>query len=116
MDTNNSRVAQPNRFHLFGVETFERVVKGAVGGQHGLTIGHSSVSSSVVFRMSTRQSRKLHGAGEVFSASAAPDARSRIASSISAAILRPASAIGIPPLWMFDITVRSGSIDLSVGR
>ena len=34
MDTNDARVLQPDRFHLFGVETFERVVEGAVGGEH----------------------------------------------------------------------------------
>ena len=65
--------------------------------------------------MSRRQSVHGYVAGAVFSASAAPDASNLFASSISVAILRAASAIGIPPRWMFEITVRSGSIDLRVG-
>ena len=34
MDTNDARVFEPDRFHSFGVETFEGVVEGAVGGEH----------------------------------------------------------------------------------
>ncbi len=43
MDTNDPRIAQPDGFHFLGVEAFEGVIEGAVGGEYCFAIGHDVV-------------------------------------------------------------------------
>src|SRR5215472_18840043 len=68
----------------------------------------------IVQRRSQRLQNQDRGDASV-AASAAPDARFATASATNCAIFLPACVVGRPPGWIFDITVRSGSRELSRG-